>query len=166
MNLWRGLMLKNIKKSNLLTSFVILCALIAAPLVLALVYDGGHAPNTIRNNSDNSIFNVLLHGFADSRDMNGIDTCTDSDNGVFPNIGGTMSFTDFNVNYSNLQDYCEGPILHEFACSKDYKVQDSNGGFNQINGYASVLDVNCAALVGYTTCSADLNGTPVIARCV
>ena len=150
-----------------ISRFLLPLALIAlvSGVVMAGIYPGNNVPITLRNNDDNSQFTGLLVAYGDVSGPVFAQQCFEGDNGLKPapsaGIISTIGWVDGNASYS-YSDYCTGPILHEFVCSKNVKFVDANGGLTQVNNLVALVDINCNA-IGYSTCN---DSNAVVARCV
>lgn len=152
---------------SIVSRFLLPLALIAlvSGVVVAGIYPGNNVPITLRNNDDNSQFTGSLVAYGDVSGPVSSQFCFENDNGLKPapasGVTGSIFWIDGNTNYSFL-DSCTGEILHEFACSKNVKYVDSNGGLTQINNLVALVDINCAT-IGFSTCN---DSNAVVARCV
>ncbi|MEK6902622.1 MAG: hypothetical protein AABX02_03485 [archaeon] len=126
------------------------------PFVSSTIYNGLFAPITVTNNNDaNSIqydVNLVAYG-----DVNG---CTDTDNGVYGDINGTITWKDprdVNMTTHVQSDFCDSNTsVVEMACISQVKI---NGV--QYQNYFIAVHENCSEM-GKTFCQT----TGGIGKCV
>jgi hypothetical protein len=152
------------KKLSIWSPVLLVAAILLGGMVLAGIYQGNYAPITLRNNDDNSQYSGLLVAYGDVSNVGSFENCFEVDNGLkpatSPSTSGFVFWQDGN-NYYNYFDSCTGPILHEFACSKNVKYVDANGGLTQYHNLVALVDINCNA-IGFSTCN---DSNAFAARC-
>ncbi len=136
------------------TPFLALAILVVAvaPLVYGHFFNGFNTPWLVRNYDNNTIYSGFLRAYGDTNDS----LCNDSDNGIKPDINGTVTWFDpFDGNYYTRKDYCinAGSVL-EIGCVKNFSV---NG--QPLSNIVAGVRVDCNAN-GFTSCN------PVLRRCV
>ena len=150
-------MVRNILKNGagryLLILLIVGIALV--PIVSSLFYGGNNQLITTKNFDDNATYQANLLSYGDANN------CGDSDNGIKPDVNGSVYWFDPNTDgnggtaWYSYQDFCAANgILVELGCSDQFLVDG-----NQYNGYVAAVAVDCNA-IGYTSCNSFLR------RCV
>jgi len=128
--------------------------ILVGPAVSSFFYDGGSVPMLFKNLDNNQTQPGLLYVFGDTKNAQ----CSDSDNGIKPDVNGTTNWTNYDGNTPNgvfsYSDFClDQNILVELGCSKNFLV---NGTL--YNNYMVAAGIKCQDL--NKTCS------PLAKKCV
>jgi hypothetical protein len=118
------------KFMGLNAKFGVILALVIAGVVLgsivsSYIYDGGSTILSFKNLDNNKTYSGPLYAYGDTKPAQ----CSDTDNGIKPDVNGTTTWTNYDGNVSNgvysFSDFClDSNTVVELGCAKNFLVNN------------------------------------------